>query len=151
MVIFLEVSITRPVGADEYQISIKCKAIPPELINVLNSIQVTQSEKYLIGYVDSNMHRIDPKDVFYIESVDKKVFLYREQEVFSSKQKLYELEESLKHYDFLRISKTTIINLSKVKTITPILSGRFEATLINNEKVIISRQYASILKKHLGL
>ena len=147
----MEVLIKKQDGADEYQITIKCKEIPPELISVLNSLQFNQIEKLLIGYVEANMHRISPKDIFYVESVDKKIFLYGEQTVFSSKQKLYELEEELKLYDFLRISKTTIINLSKIKTIAPILSGKFEATLLNDEKIIISRQYASVLKKHLGL
>ena len=34
-----------------------------------------------------------------------------------------------------------ILNLSKVKRFAPFVGGRFESILINNEKVIISRQY----------
>ncbi|MGL5255373.1 MAG: LytTR family DNA-binding domain-containing protein, partial [Brevinema sp.] len=68
-----------------------------------------------------------------------------------SKQKLYELEENLANGDFLRVSKSLIINLSKIKSLSPALSGRFEATLFNDEKVIISRQYMGNLKKRFGI
>ena len=147
----MDVLINKPDGANEYQITIKCKKIPPELISLLNSFQSEQVDKHLIGYVETKMHRINPADILYVESVDKKIFLYDEHTVYGSRQKLYELAEALKSYDFLRISKTTIINLSKVKTINPISAGKFEVTLLNDEKIIVSRQYASILKKHLGL
>lgn len=147
----MDITINKPDGTDEYQITIKCKKIPPELISLLNSFQTGQVDKHLIGYIESKMHRINPKDIFYVESVDKKIFLYDEHAVYGSRQKLYELEEELSSYDFLRVSKTTIINLSKIKTITPILSGKLEATLLNDEKIIISRQYSSVLKGYLGL
>jgi DNA-binding LytR/AlgR family response regulator len=53
--------------------------------------------------------------------------------------------------DFLRISKSVILNLSKVQKLIPALSGRFEAVLHNGLKVIISRQYVTELKKRLGI
>ena len=89
-------------------------------------------------------------DVFYIEAVDNKTFLYCKHEVYESKQKLYELEE-LAMSDFLRISKSVIVNLSKIKSLSPSLSGRLEAVLMNGEKVIISRQYVNELKKSLNI
>jgi DNA-binding LytR/AlgR family response regulator len=57
----------------------------------------------------------------------------------------------LANSDFLRISKSVIVNLSKIKSLSPALSGRFEAALDNGEKVIISRQYVGDLKKRLGI
>ena len=134
--------------AETYQITLTCKKIPLELITLLNTLQV---DKYLIGYIGTEIHRITYTDIFYIESVDKKIFLYGEHKIFSSKQKLYELEEALRFNDFLRISKTTIINVNKIKKITPISSGKLQATLINDEKIIISKQYRLALKKRLGL
>jgi DNA-binding LytR/AlgR family response regulator len=47
--------------------------------------------------------------------------------------------------------KSVFVNLSKVRSLSPALSGRFEATLENGEKVIISRQYVGDLKKRLGI
>ncbi len=65
--------------------------------------------------------------------------------------KLYELEGMLTGSDFLRISKSVIVNLSKIQKLIPALSGRFEAVLMNDLKVIISRQYVNELKKRLGI
>ena len=44
-----------------------------------------------------------------------------------------------------------ILNTDKIDFVAPSFSGRFEATLQNGEKVTVSRQYVSILKKKMGL
>lgn len=49
-----------------------------------------------------------------------------------------------------RCSKSMILNAGKIDYVLPSLSGRFEAVLDNGEKVIISRQYVSTLKRLLG-
>jgi len=104
----------------------------------------------LIAYIDSEVHWINPSDVFYIEAVDRKVFLYCEKEVYESKQKLYELEE-LDIDGFVRISKSTIANIHKIKAFIPSLSGNAEAVLTNKERIVISRRYMSSLKESLRL
>ena len=93
---------------------------------------------------------LNPKEIYYFEAVDNKVFAYGEKEVYEMKAKLYELEEDFEGTDFFRASKSSIINLSQIKSLTPAFNGRFEALLYNKEKVIISRQYVSELKKKLG-
>ena len=104
----------------------------------------------LIANVGNEIHRVPPADVYYIETVDNKTFLYCENEMYETKQKLYELEE-LRINDFLRISKSVIVNLSKIKSLGPSMSGRLEATLKNGERVVISRQYVNELKRNLGV
>ncbi len=44
-----------------------------------------------------------------------------------------------------------VLNLNKIKHLSPAFGGRFEALLENDEKVIISRQYVPGLKERLGL
>ena len=136
-----------PVGAEE-RIIVQCHNISPELLNMLNSLKTPSN--MLIGYIDNDIHRVSPSDIFYFEAVDKKTFIYCERDVYESKLKLYELEE-MAMKDFFRISKSVIVNLSKVKSIIPSFSGRVEAVLTNKEKVIISRQYVSELKEALGI
>jgi len=144
----LRIIVEQLAPLEEDHIIIKCRDVPPELISLLNSFN--KSNK-LIGYIDDEIHRISPSNVYYIESVDNRTFLYGHRSMYESKQKLYELEEILEMSDFLRISKSTIVNLSKVKALSPALSRRLEATLENNEKVIVSRQYVNDLKKHFGI
>lgn len=52
---------------------------------------------------------------------------------------------------FFRASKSTIINISKIESVSPIFYGKFEALLQNGEKIFISRQYVPVFKKKLGL
>jgi len=134
---------------EEEQIILRCHQISPEQMNLLNAFK--SGDNVLIGYQDNEIRRVNKEEIFYIDTVDNRVFLYCENNVVESKQKLYELEEVLGTKDFLRISKSTIINMSKIKTLAPAFSGRLEATLNNGEKVIISRQYVSVLKKNLGI
>ena len=94
---------------------------------------------------------ITASDIYYFESVDKKVFAYCSQSVYEVKEKLYQVEELSEMLPFMRISKSMIINLDKIRHISPTLGGRFEALLENDEKVIISRQYVPILKDKLGV
>jgi len=136
-----------PVGAED-EIVVLCHNISPELLRVLNSLKAPSS--MLVAYVDNEIHRVSPSDIFYFEAVDKKTFIYCERDVYESKLKLYEIDE-LAMKDFFRISKSVIVNASKIKSLIPSFSGRVEAVLTNKEKVIISRQHVSELKKALGI
>ncbi len=102
-------------------------------------------------YQDGKIYRIKTADVYYFESVDQKVFAYCRQEVYEIKSRLYELEGMLSPRDFLRATKSTILNLNHIRQLSPAFNGRFEALLKNGEKMIISRQYVADLKKKLGL
>ena len=87
----------------------------------------------------------------YFESVDKKTFAYTTDDVFEVREKLYQLEEKLSTHQFLRISKSMILNVKQIHVIYPTLSGRFEAELENQERVKISRNYVPALKRILGM
>lgn len=113
--------------------------------------QLTSKSMFIIAMQEGKIVRIAPKDVFYFEAVDHKVFLYTEKEVYEIKSKLYEVEEQYIGCDFFRVSKSIILNLTKIKHLSPVIGNRLEATLINDEKIIISRQYVAALKVLLGV
>lgn len=96
------------------------------------------------------MHRIDVDDIFYFESVDNKTFLYTADDVLEYKNRLLDAESSLGE-NFIRSSRVVVLNWQKIASLKPMLNGRMEATLLNGEKQIISRQYVADLKrKFLG-
>ena len=131
------------------EIIIRCYEVDDDILKLLNKLKT--EGVVLIGYNDDNIHRIRMADVYYIEAVDNKVFIYCKDKVFESKQKLYELEEVCEEKKFFRASKSSVINLTKISFIRPSLSGRFEVRLDNGEIVAVSRQYVQVLKKKLGL
>ncbi|MBP1754936.1 MAG: LytTR family transcriptional regulator [Firmicutes bacterium] len=134
---------------EEDQIIIRCKELDDNILRLIAELK--QGQKKLAGIKDGNITMIDPANVYYFEGVDNKVFLYCKQNIYETKQKLYEIEEEFKNTDFFRASKSVILNVSKIKSISPAYSGRFEAQLFNGEIVVISRQYVPELKKKLGM
>ncbi|MDF2907216.1 MAG: LytTR family transcriptional regulator [Herbinix sp.] len=134
---------------EEDQVIIRCKQLDDNILKLIAELK--QGQKKLTGIKDGNIVMVDPAMVYYFEGVDNKVFLYCKQNVYETKLKLYEIEEEYKNTDFFRASKSVILNVSKIKSISPAYSGRFEAQLYNDEVVVISRQYVPELKKKLGM
>jgi DNA-binding LytR/AlgR family response regulator len=134
---------------DDDQIIIRCKELDENIMKLLSELKMGQ--KKLAGIKDGIITMIDSGNVYYFEGVDNKVFLYCKQNVYETKLKLYEIEEEYKNTNYFRASKSVILNITKIKSISPAYSGRFEAVLFNGEKVVISRQYVPELKKKLGL
>jgi DNA-binding LytR/AlgR family response regulator len=131
------------------EIIIRCHEVNDDILKLLNRLKTERAA--LIGYEEDNIHRLKTADVYYFEAVDNKVFIYYKDKVFESKQKLYELEEICEGKKFFRASKSIIINLAKITSVRPSISGRFEAKLDNGEGISVSRQYVPVLKKMLGL
>ena len=134
---------------EEEQIVVRCRnlddsivALAKELKRRRDKLTVKDGERIL---------QVDPSEVYYFEAVDNKVFLYTKEKVYETKWKLYELEEQFGHANFIRVSKSVIMNLSKVDSFHPDFNGRYEALMKNNERVLISRQYVPELKNRLGI
>jgi DNA-binding LytR/AlgR family response regulator len=131
------------------EILIRCHEVDDEIKEIVNKLKTVNP--IVLGYQNDRVYRIELKDIYYFEAVDGKVFLYCKDSVFEVKQKLYELEELLKGKNCFRASKSTILNIGKIASIYPSISGRFEAVLDNGERAVVSRQYVPVLKTMLGL
>jgi len=88
-------------------------------------------------------------DVFYIESVDKKTFVYGETEIYQTGLRLAELEKMLSHAGFVRVSKSVILNIEKLQGVKNLANSRLEAFLSNNERICVSRKYLKEIRKVL--
>lgn len=145
----MKITIEEPKPNTEEEIIIRCKNLTPEVMKLISSLKEDKSK--ITGYEGENITPLFLKDIYYFESVDNKVFAYTKEKVYEVKLKLYEIEETYDCTDMLRISKSTIINLSKIAHLTPRLNGKFESVMKNGETIIISRQYVTILKEKLGI
>lgn len=145
----MKILIEEPAAGEEEQIVIRCREMRKELLELIDGLKAQRHT--VIGMDGNDIHRIDPSLIYYFEAVDNKVFIYCRKKVFESKHKLYEIEELFSNSDFLRVSKSVILNLRIISFLSPGFSGRLEATLDNQEKVIISRQYVPDLKRKLML
>jgi DNA-binding LytR/AlgR family response regulator len=124
---------------------IECVEITPD-IESIRSYALTKGTT-LTGSVDERIYQFNLADVFYFEAVDERVFAYTKSKSYELKIRLYELESAYKDKHFIRCSKSFVINLMKLESISPALNGRFTAHMKNGEKIIISRQYVPEMKR----
>lgn len=78
---------------------------------------------------------IDTETILYIEAVDRKTFLYTQDDAYESDLKLFELEQELLEQNFIRISKQCIINLKMVKSLKADVNRKIRVTLQNGENL----------------
>ncbi len=88
-------------------------------------------------------------EIFYIESVEKQVYIYTKDKVYSSDSPLYQFAEKLYNFGFEQISKSCVLNLNTMVGVKAIFNSKMEAMLENGEKVIISRNFIPSIKKRL--
>lgn len=92
---------------------------------------------------------VNASDIFYIESVDKRTFLYLENTVLRTDYRLYQLAESLADLGFVQVSKSCILNINVLESIKPLVNSRMEATLKNGERLHITRKYLGHIRQAL--
>ena len=93
---------------------------------------------------------LDFEDIHMIRVEDKQTKVYTENKDYLVKKPLYQIEENLDS-NFVRVSKTTIVNLRKIKRVAPSLRGMMFIELKNGLKDNISRKYLSDFKSALDL
>lgn len=137
------------IGYDKKEyIKIGCHKVDSNVKEIVHFIKSRQGS---IDVKDGEMkYNIPIVDIFYVESVDDRTFIYLENDCYETAHKLYELEEILNERRFIRISKSVIVNLLKIDCVKPALNGRYMCRLKNNENVIISRKYVPEFKERLN-
>jgi DNA-binding LytR/AlgR family response regulator len=131
------------------QVVICCKAVNKEVLRLKQHIELFENK--LAARKDEETVMQNVAEVLYFESVDNRTFLYTESEVLEVKQRLYELEDVLSEKDFIRISKSQIVNVNKIHALRPELNRTIEATMCNGERLSISRKYAAAVRELLEL
>lgn len=143
----MEIKIFKITKEQPEQLEIRCHEITEQVREIVTFVKSRQGQ--LNGTIEGKQYEIPVMDIYYIEAVDNKVFLYSSKNVYETKQRIYELENALKEKYFLRVSKSLLLNLMKVKSIKPAVNGRFTAILQSGEEIMISRKYVPELKKAL--
>ncbi len=142
----MKVNIRKIPDKAKEQVIIECVEVTPEVIDIKTYAEWKGEE---ISGVTDGQHivRFRLEDVYYFEALDEKVFAYTKEQVCEIKMRLYEVERLYEAFHFVRCSKSVVINLMLLDSISPALNGRFFAHMKNGERLMISRQYAPKMKK----
>ena len=112
------------------------------LINKIKNMSIS-----FTGKSDGKTVSIDLSDIYYIENVERKIFLYSRKDVYRYDGSMTDIDSSIADTDLVRISRTCFMNVSHLKEIMQIKNSHLEAVLDNGEKLIVSRKYLKDIKK----
>ena len=107
--------------ASEDELIIKAKNISPEMEQLYRKLQNIEHEDQIECFKDNVSYYLPLNKILFFETDAKQVFLHTQDRACLDKHKLYELENIL-GAGFMRISKSTIINLDQIYGLTRSIS-----------------------------
>ena len=143
----MKISINADNQYTDTEIIVNCPRMSDEIEKVIAALRMLDMK--LTGRKDGRQYILEAAEIMYIESTDKRVFIYSSSGVFESSFRLYELEAKLANGDFLRVSKNCIFNINYIQSIEPDLDRRLIVTMEKGIKLVVSRQYSSAIKQKL--
>lgn len=134
---------------EKVKVTIACLRVDDRIQKLKKHIALF--DERIQGKKEKEVAFVEISQVLYFEVVDNRTFLYTQDDVMEVEAKLYELEMTLPEGEFVRSSKSQMLNLNKVKSLRPELNRTIQVTMCNEEKLYISRKYAPGIKKLLGI
>ena len=99
------------------------------------------------GKLEQRTVSIGLSDIYYIENVERRMFLYTKDEVYRYDGTMPEVERLIADTELVRISRTCIMNTAYLREIRQIRNSHLEAVMDNGEKLIVSRKYLPDIKR----
>ena len=112
------------------------------LVNKIRNLSIS-----FTGKADGKTFSIDISDIYYIENVERKIFLYSKKDVYRFDGNMTDIDSAITDTDLVRISRTCFMNVSHLREIMQMKNSHLEAVLDNGEKLIVSRKYLKDIKK----
>lgn len=92
---------------------------------------------------------LDPKDIYYLDHIDRKLFAYTRTGVYRLMTTLAACEEELWNYGFVRVSKSNLVNIYKIRQLKPDINMKVYASFDNGERICINRSYKKSFNEYL--
>lgn len=146
----MKVVIELDEGLDEECVVIKCKSLDDKVVRLQKLIaDVDKKERDILLYKNDKAYYIPLNSVLFFETENKQIWAHTANEMFETEYKLYELEELLPGY-FMRISKSAIVNLNQIYSITKNVTSSSVVEFDDcHKKVYVSRNYYKALIERL--
>ena len=150
-----------PKGGDKLKVELKISKEVKEPYAVIYSDSLTDEITSAVMYLENTGKIItvedngrivilQPSEIYMVRVENERTVIYGENKKFLSPKRLYQLEQQLGN-GFMKISKSTVINLSHIKCVEPSFKGMMSLVMKNGLKDWISRKYLPDFKKYLGI
>ena len=130
---------TREDNIEENYLELHYDKMDEETNAVLERLRGTL--RYIDGTCDEKKVTVAITDIYYIDTVDRKTFAYTKDMCVEIKEALRDFIEDYSDAGFARISKSSVVNIYKIKKLQGDLNMRVIIFLKNDEKLIMNRSY----------
>ncbi|WP_035339924.1 LytTR family DNA-binding domain-containing protein [Halalkalibacter hemicellulosilyticus] len=134
----------------EPSITIKTNEWTEELEELVNMIK-GKNRRRLFGFESDQTVLLDPNDIDFIYAENRKVFACMESRRVELRMKLYEIEEILAPFHYMRFSKSVIGNLNHIDRFELSFNGNLCVYFQSGNKEYISRSFVNPIKKRLTI
>ncbi len=137
-----------PFGSDEVAFLIP-KQDEAIFFKVLTEI-IDQTNEFWLDTFDGQT-KFYPSNCLYfeVEGDDGVILTTDFNKKVSLRHTLQELEDKLIDLEFIRISKSVIVNLKKISHLKPLINSKIELTLVGNIKLEVNRSYLKAFRRAL--
>ena len=144
----MKVELQISADIDEPYIVIHTSKITPEINQLM---ELFQSSGNVITVTDNDqLIVLEPSEIYMLRMEDERLNVYCQQKKYVSGKRLYEMERLLGN-GFMRISKSTLINLKQISRVESSFHGKMLVILKNGNKDYIYRKYLPAFKHYLGI
>ena len=145
----MKITINIDEAVNDTEIQISCRQLTPEIEKILATLRILNQQVMVLK--GDETYILDVSKIIYIEAMERKTFVYTQDDFYESKLKLYEMEERLVECGFFRVSKSRLVHLRYIKSLKNDINRKLRLTLESGEQIMVSRQYADEIKRRLGL
>lgn len=134
----------------EKEVIIRANKKDEEVAEILRNLQEIDTKLHNInGYLDNTVYSLSTEDILFFETNDRNVYAHTKDNAFLIHYRLYELEENLPD-NFLRVSKSSILNVDGVKSLTQSVMGNLIQFRDSYKQIYVSRRFLKKLKLKLN-
>ena len=112
--------------------------------------EITQA-KFIIVTKDKKRIPIRVEEIFFIQADRPYIAIYTTEDRFLKSTSLKQILAAIHHPDFIRIHKSTIINISHVKSYTSRQNGDYDIVMKNDVVLRLSRTYVKAFKEKIAV
>ena len=136
---------------EEITLTINASELNDEVQNLIKYISnVNIVPHQIVANKDNKIYFIDLEKIVCFFSKDKYNYIRTQNGVYRLKYKLYELEELFNTKDFIRISKSCIINVNQVECFDTSILGTIIVKMKDGTQEIVSQRNISRIMKLLN-
>lgn len=135
---------------DETSITIQTNEWTEELEEIVKTLR-RKNRKRIFGVEDEQTILLDPKEIDFVYAERRKVFVCMGKRQVEIRMKLYEVEELLAPYHFMRFSKSVIGNLNRIDRFELAFNGNLCVFFQSGNKEYITRKYVAAVKNRLEM